>query len=211
MSVRSAFFVKAALAAAVVITAGLSALPAKANTYDFNYVTLPDQPFYDIFGMITTDNTLNGGTPNGYDITALTATMIDPNSVQTAISLVPGNAVPPNFINNPSWVVYDNSLIPGTGVTTTGGWLLQSTNSFLYNLWLGNGSFGSVAGFVYLYTNDPNAANSNIPDGPGEPGILTVTQTPLPAALPLFATGLGAMGLFGWRRKRKSAAALAAA
>jgi energy-converting hydrogenase Eha subunit B len=35
--------------------------------------------------------------------------------------------------------------------------------------------------------------------------------TPLPAALPLFATGLGALGLFGWRRKRKNAAPLAAA
>jgi hypothetical protein len=41
-------------------------------------------------------------------------------------------------------------------------------------------------------------------------GRLTIEQTPLPAALPLFATGLGAMGLFGWRRKRKNAAALAA-
>jgi len=30
-------------------------------------------------------------------------------------------------------------------------------------------------------------------------------ETPLPAALPLFASGLGAMGLFGWRRRRKSA------
>jgi hypothetical protein len=30
--------------------------------------------------------------------------------------------------------------------------------------------------------------------------------TPLPAALPLFATGLGAFGLLGWRRKRKAAA-----
>ena len=30
--------------------------------------------------------------------------------------------------------------------------------------------------------------------------------TPLPAALPLFATGLGALGLLGWRRKRKQAA-----
>jgi hypothetical protein len=29
---------------------------------------------------------------------------------------------------------------------------------------------------------------------------------PLPAALPLFATGLGALGLLGWRRKRKQAA-----
>ena len=30
--------------------------------------------------------------------------------------------------------------------------------------------------------------------------------TPFPAALPLFATGLGALGLLGWRRKRKTAA-----
>jgi hypothetical protein len=33
-----------------------------------------------------------------------------------------------------------------------------------------------------------------------------VSATPLPAALPLFASGLGAMGLLGWRRKRKAAA-----
>jgi hypothetical protein len=32
------------------------------------------------------------------------------------------------------------------------------------------------------------------------------SETPLPAALPLFATGLGAFGLLGWRRKRKDAA-----
>jgi len=30
-----------------------------------------------------------------------------------------------------------------------------------------------------------------------------VSDVPLPAALPLFATGLGALGLLGWRRKRK--------
>jgi hypothetical protein len=35
----------------------------------------------------------------------------------------------------------------------------------------------------------------------------TVSATPLPAALPLFATGLGALGLLGWRRKRKNATA----
>ena len=29
---------------------------------------------------------------------------------------------------------------------------------------------------------------------------------PLPAALPLFATGLGGLGLLGWRRKKKAAA-----
>jgi len=33
------------------------------------------------------------------------------------------------------------------------------------------------------------------------------TVTPIPPALPLFATGLGALGLLGWRRKRKQVAA----
>ena len=36
--------------------------------------------------------------------------------------------------------------------------------------------------------------------------IIGTAATPLPAALPLFASGLGAMGLLGWRRKRKAAA-----
>jgi hypothetical protein len=29
-------------------------------------------------------------------------------------------------------------------------------------------------------------------------------EIPLPAALPLFATGLGGLGLFGWRGKRRA-------
>jgi len=42
----------------------------------------------------------------------------------------------------------------------------------------------------------------------GTSGTVTVAAaaaaTPLPAALPLFATGLGALGLLGWRRKKKA-------
>jgi hypothetical protein len=36
------------------------------------------------------------------------------------------------------------------------------------------------------------------------------TATPLPAALPMFASSFGAIGLFGWWRKRKNAASTAA-
>jgi hypothetical protein len=42
---------------------------------------------------------------------------------------------------------------------------------------------------------------------PGNGAFLVATATPLPAALPLFATGLGGLGLLGWRRKRKQATA----
>jgi hypothetical protein len=41
----------------------------------------------------------------------------------------------------------------------------------------------------------------------GQTGAVgAVSATPLPTALPLFATGLGALGLLGWLRKRKAQA-----
>jgi hypothetical protein len=44
-----------------------------------------------------------------------------------------------------------------------------------------------------------------LPQGSGN-----ISAVPLPATLPLFATGLGALGLLGWRRKRKAKNTLAA-
>jgi len=35
---------------------------------------------------------------------------------------------------------------------------------------------------------------------------ISIATTPIPEALPLFATGLGFLGLLGWRRKKKAAA-----
>jgi hypothetical protein len=74
----------------------------------------------------------------------------------------------------------------------------------------GNGTYNGYAGgsFIYLM-NDTNLVENN-------PTFslafqTEVSPTPVPAALPLFATGLGALGLLGWRRKRKNAAAMAAA
>jgi hypothetical protein len=50
-------------------------------------------------------------------------------------------------------------------------------------------------GFVVASLNEFQAA------------FLVSTPTPLPAALPLFATGIGGLGLLGWSRKRKARAA----
>jgi hypothetical protein len=56
---------------------------------------------------------------------------------------------------------------------------------------------GDIVGF-----SAANTSNGFFADNEEAPIV-----TPLPAALPLFATGLGALGLLGWRRKRKAVAA----
>ena len=55
---------------------------------------------------------------------------------------------------------------------------------------------GTASGWLTAQVTDPPGTN--------------VSQAPLPAALPLFASGLGGMGFFAWWRKRKSAGAAAA-
>jgi hypothetical protein len=35
---------------------------------------------------------------------------------------------------------------------------------------------------------------------------IDIAAVPLPAALPLFATGIGGLGMLGWRRKRRAQA-----
>jgi hypothetical protein len=85
---------------------------------------------------------------------------------------------------------------------------------------------------IQVVPSDPSAGailSSVLPIGPGEyllfqgqfeatlnenvswdyTWTLNVAPTPLPAALPLFASGLSALGLFGWRRKRKAQAVAA--
>jgi hypothetical protein len=58
----------------------------------------------------------------------------------------------------------------------------------------------------YIFAADPF---SDFGPNSRADGIVTTesTATSLPAALPLFATGLGALGLLGWRRKRQAAPA----
>jgi len=61
-------------------------------------------------------------------------------------------------------------------------------------------------GGAFAITQTGDVARTNIVFNPILPlpvGTWSVATTPLPAALPLFATGLGALGLLGWRKRRK--------
>lgn len=57
---------------------------------------------------------------------------------------------------------------------------------------------GAVASDFGLLLIDANGDISQVN------GVATDGTTPLPAALPLFASGAGVIGFFGWRRKRKA-------
>jgi hypothetical protein len=100
---------------------------------------------------------------------------------------------------------------------TSCGNCLVTTNSFTVTA-------GAITAYDFEVTGTTSlwslalgaiAGEESFSNGTGETQINIVTQgvsfepvgaptTPLPAALPLFATGLGALGLFGWRKKRKA-------
>jgi len=82
------------------------------------------------------------------------------------------------------------------------------------------GSYDLTTAFAQINSNSPNFVSFIVQTFATDQGNLTFdhisfltfeavirgSEVPLPAALPLFATGLGALGLLGWRRKRKQAA-----
>jgi len=71
---------------------------------------------------------------------------------------------------------------------------------------------GLVFSESYYNSNFPNCTGAQVQctETIADAGYVTdVSSTPIPAVLPLFATGLGGLGLFGRGRKRNKTAALA--
>jgi hypothetical protein len=105
---------------------------------------------------------------------------------------------------NLTWTVLDGDgvglVMRYTGVSAGGSQLVAPSdltlNSALTFNELFNQGFNGGVGTPGVNSSGPVLVSS------GE-----VNVVPLPAALPLFAGGLGALGALGWRRKRKAAAA----
>jgi hypothetical protein len=131
-----------------------------------------------------------------YTITDITGAMEDGYwPAFDIIALYPANDI------NEGWFGANDNLLFSTSTPQLddGGFAFETADGATWQIQWG----GSEDGYV-LSSNDGAGSDNDSFNA-------TLVATPLPAALPLFAGGLGVMGLFGWRRKRKVAASLAAA
>lgn len=200
---------KCSLSAAVFITVAAFAMPAKANIIDISG---------------TFSGTGSGGTPPVF------TESFSGDGVDTTFGSFIADEQATVDVTNPSNFVltdgtfdfifhqgtlsgtFSGSGAPGSVAITlliTSGFLAGDTGSGT-----GTGSFsdtGSVDGSYQVAINTVGTlvSDPSIP-GPNPPYYDLVApappSTPLPAALPLCATGLGALGLLSWRRKRKTQA-----
>jgi hypothetical protein len=193
-------FAPAVLAAALAVST-----PSLANTiYDVN-VTAGTAT---IMGTITTDG--HTGILTIGDLACATCSY----DLTAAISGVVGNF---EFTPANSAVTLTGSALTATATTpstltfdfTSGGQLEYrnpttvgppGTNGICFTAGVSSNLCPSGAILVKLGTNEvttSETANSFLI------GTAAPVATPIPAALPLFATGIGGLGLLGWRRKRK--------
>jgi hypothetical protein len=133
-------------------------------------------------GWITANGSffVQGGTPNNGNATSTVSTSL----IQAPDGV--GNTF--NFLN-------------GIAITcqTTGSSNACSTPlSFTINTLVALAADTSGGAFFWADVINNNRT-------PAPTGLIDFSPVPLPAALPLFATGLGALGLLGWRRKKKAA------
>jgi hypothetical protein len=128
-------------------------------------------------------------------------------------------------LNGPGYSITGISgTFDGSGITELLGFAVCCRSPANNNILYLSGTFLDLAGVgfavgnknVNLFFEDSYFAlvstDSNVTSDLSGPGTFTLTpliQTPLPAALPLFASGLSALGLLGWWRKRKAVAFVA--
>jgi hypothetical protein len=167
-----------------------------ATTYTID-LTAPVYYLHVIGSNYTPENQLwnSDGTPNG--------TGSNPNAFLGNFSISGGGGYV--FNNNSTSLVTEATDWLGIAVANNSSWTtpINNVQSFGAN---GVAPWGFVSGISasaeWIWSNPDNAAYADL-----STRIVNLDATPLPAALPLFASGLGAIGLLGWRRKRKKASA----
>ena len=112
----------------------------------------------------------------------------------------PGHA--PVAISSSGWYTFQWSFFDNGGQLGVTMDILDSTSSVIASWLLGSDLISTVGGNRYGWFASNEFSFLAIDNA-----LLTgVSPTPLPATLPLLVSGLGALGLLGWRRKQKAQA-----
>jgi hypothetical protein len=183
------------------------ASPAHANTYDWSYtgttvdIIPPNSAVSPVSGSgVLTTNALNNL------VISMSGTWSSPPDTTGLSSL---NLVldSPDLLFNQ--LGNDNVITPGNAILLTDNGLGFEVGSSLHVDIYYLAPAGMPAGY---YTVDCFGTDCTGGFGNNDFGTFSLTEVssaPLPAALPLFAGGLGALGWLGRRRKRKVALATA--
>ncbi len=197
------------LVIAALLLSGSFVASAHASVFDFSFVG----PLAGYLGTPVSGvgQFVTSGAGPDYTVTGVYGSLIDPDASGSPIAIVPGSTSTYAGADN---ILYFPPAI--TGGNDTQDYVDFGGISFLtafgaFNL--GGYSTGGAAISVLNWAGlDPGGYA-----GPGQPGSTTVnlivtatdltSPTPLPAALPLFAGGLGIIAMVSRRRKRGTAAA----
>jgi len=195
---------KSAIVAAILGLLQVSTSEAAPVTYTFDgtgSVTLAGVLIGSTYSVVFAGNTSTiDSSDNPYFKNLLTGTFTDGAVVETITATVESNSTLANID------FYDSTFTNGLGLqdnSLTGYALATSIGPIdappgTLTPTFGGGFFATAGGNLVFTGSDSLSFTAD------------VSATPIPATLPLFATGFGALGLLGWRRKRKNAAALAA-
>ncbi len=183
--------------AAAIIALGAVSSPTVAGTFTSGSVSLTGigAEFASIYDQIN----ITGGSGAFLDAGQLGVNIASGNFV-VGVNCNPCTDETPTGSFNESFSV---NAAPAQNFVIDWSWSSNYYTDFL-TLSIADGLL-EIGGYAVTLHITPLSLSS---DGGPVPFSLTadITPTPLPAALPLFATGLGGLGLLGWRRKRKNAA-----
>ena len=172
---------------AAALATSLASTPGHALTFNFSF----DNLLGDVPGTVT--GTIDGLTDNS--TSGATAVFVTSVPALLGYPLSPSD----NILTQSTTHVVDNSF------TVTNGGLVAE--DFLSTFTEANGdeiqlTLNSGIPQFLLVRFAANGVNFDLIADSAT--FEAVPQVPLPAALPLFATGIGGLGLLGWRRKRKA-------
>jgi len=188
---------KSKLVALTVIAAGTVfglASQAFANTYNVN-LTVGDATATGFFTGIV-------GNTSADIISPFNLTLTEGSTSVTLVGTSPGGNAQVAAGNSNAVTVTDSQVLFNFSDTCQDYLLFELGNSVSTVLCFQTFKFcgGNGPGIVLLVNGDPFQSMT---------GIVVIASndlatTPLPPALPLFATGLGVLCLLGWRKKRKA-------